>query len=228
MTSPNNWIEAPFWPKEWANKNVWEYREGAEQLGVIPHRASADSYQDDDYYQGVWWMLREAPEIPDVVALRAARDTTPADAGIGEGWVIYSDGACSGNPGPGGWGAYITKGGLIDPRSWYDGAAKTTNNIMELTAAIEGLYRIPKGDEVEVRTDSKYVIDGITSWIHGWKKRGWKNSKQEPVKNKELWMRLDELASERKVKWTWVKGHAGEPGNEKADELANLGMAPFK
>ncbi|UWR00100.1 ribonuclease HI [Rhodobacteraceae bacterium S2214] len=143
----------------------------------------------------------------------------------------YTDGACSGNPGPGGWGAIlIAKDGenVLKERELNGGQAKTTNNQMELMAAISALEALERSSVVTVVTDSSYVKDGITSWIHGWKKRGWVNAAKKPVKNVELWKRLDAAQARHQVTWEWVKGHAGHPENERADELARAGMAPFK
>ncbi len=143
----------------------------------------------------------------------------------------YTDGACSGNPGPGGWGVLLlAKDGdaVLKERELCDGAALTTNNQMELTAAIEALNALDKPSRITVVTDSSYVKDGITSWIHGWKKRGWKTANKKPVKNEELWRALDNAVGRHQVTWEWVKGHAGHPENERADELARRGMEPFK
>ncbi len=138
--------------------------------------------------------------------------------------TIYTDGACKGNPGPGGWGAWLSAGGQ-DKELW-GGAAMTTNNRMELTAVIEALSALRReGSSVVIHTDSQYVRQGITTWIHNWKKRGWKTTDNKPVKNIDLWQRLDTLAAAHKVQWRWVKGHAGDPGNERADALANRGVA---
>lgn len=144
---------------------------------------------------------------------------------------VYTDGACSGNPGPGGWGAImIAKEGdtVVKERELKGGQAMTTNNQMEMMAAISALEALDRPTVVTVVTDSSYVKDGITSWIHGWKKRGWVNAAKKPVKNVELWKRLDIAQARHKVTWKWVKGHAGHPENERADELARAGMAPFK
>lgn len=143
----------------------------------------------------------------------------------------YTDGACSGNPGPGGWGAILIAkegGTVVKERELNGGQAHTTNNQMELMAAISALEALDRSTTVTVVTDSSYVKDGITSWIHGWKKRGWKNAAKKPVKNEELWKRLDAAQARHQVTWEWVKGHAGHPENERADELARAGMAPFK
>jgi ribonuclease HI len=136
--------------------------------------------------------------------------------------VIYADGACRGNPGPGGWGAWLTSAGI--ERELFGGDKLTTNNRMELTAVIEALAALKKRSAVVVYTDSQYVKNGITTWIHGWKSRGWKTADKQPVKNIELWQRLDTLNAGHQVQWRWVKGHSGDPGNERADRLANLGV----
>jgi ribonuclease HI len=139
---------------------------------------------------------------------------------------IFTDGACSGNPGPGGWGAILRFNG--NTRELSGGEAITTNNRMELMAAISALNALKEPCEVLLHTDSKYVMDGISGWIHGWKRNGWKTADKKPVKNGELWQALDEANRRHKVKWHWVKGHAGHVENERADELARIGMAPFK
>ena len=131
---------------------------------------------------------------------------------------IYTDGACSGNPGPGGWGVYIDNNGLIKEISGSE--LETTNNRMELKAVIEALKNFDSKVNINIFTDSKYVMDGANKWIINWKKNDWKNSKKEPVKNKDLWLELDNLLEICKVKWTWVKGHNGNYGNERADYLA--------
>ena len=136
--------------------------------------------------------------------------------------VIYTDGACSGNPGPGGWGAVLISGG--HRKDMCGGEPDTTNNRMEMMAAIQALEALTKSCQVELHTDSTYVMKGISEWIHGWKKRGWKTADKKPVKNVELWQRLDELNAAHSVQWRWVKGHAGDPGNERADRLANRGV----
>ena len=136
---------------------------------------------------------------------------------------VYTDGACSGNPGPGGWGVLILADG--GERELCGGDPATTNNRMEMLAAIRALEQFPAGTALTLHTDSTYVMKGITEWIRGWKAKGWKNSQRKPVKNKDLWLELDELAAARDVTWAWVKGHAGDYGNERADELANRGMA---
>jgi len=135
---------------------------------------------------------------------------------------IYADGACKGNPGPGGWGVLLRTGGC--EKEMYGGEAQTTNNRMELTAVIEGLSSLAQRSQVRVYTDSQYVQKGISDWIHGWKRRGWRTADKKPVKNEDLWRRLDEVARRHDVEWFWVKGHAGHPGNERADMLANRGI----
>jgi len=140
--------------------------------------------------------------------------------------VIYTDGACSGNPGPGGWGVLLQSG--AHEKELCGGQAETTNNQMELMAAIQALNALKKSCEVVLYTDSTYVKDGITKWIYNWKKNGWRTANKKPVKNAELWQELDEALSRHDVTWKWVKGHAGHPGNEKADELARRGMADYQ
>jgi ribonuclease HI len=139
--------------------------------------------------------------------------------------VIHTDGACSGNPGPGGWGAILESG--AHRKEIKGGEAMTTNNRMELLAAIEALDALKAPSDVELYTDSNYLRGGITSWIKGWKKNGWRTAGRKPVKNAELWERLEKSASRHKVNWHWVKGHVGHDDNERADELAREGMAPF-
>ena len=141
--------------------------------------------------------------------------------------VIHTDGACSGNPGPGGWGAvlhYAASDALREKELW-GGELQTTNNRMELMAAIQALEALKRPCRVELHTDSQYVMKGISEWIHGWKRRGWKTADKKPVKNVDLWRRLDEARLRHEVDWRWVKGHAGHQFNERADELARLGMA---
>jgi len=135
---------------------------------------------------------------------------------------VYADGACKGNPGPGGWGALLVAGGK--ETELHGGEPATTNNRMELTAVIRALDSLPAGSRVRLYTDSQYVQLGITEWIHAWKRRGWKTADKKPVKNEDLWKLLDEAARRHKVEWHWVKGHAGHPGNERADALANKGV----
>lgn len=143
----------------------------------------------------------------------------------------FTDGACSGNPGPGGWGALLqakTGDEVVKERELCGGEAETTNNRMELLAAIHALEALDRASTLTVVTDSAYVKGGITEWMHGWKRKGWKTSTNKPVKNEDLWKRLDTAAARHQVTWQWVKGHAGHPENERADELARRGMAPFK
>lgn len=140
--------------------------------------------------------------------------------------TIWTDGACSGNPGPGGWGAILTWDG--HEKDLCGGEQLTTNNRMELTAAIMALEALKRPCEIDLHTDSQYVKGGVTGWIHGWKRNGWKTSDKKPVKNVDLWQQLDAATQRHKVTWHWVKGHAGHAMNERADELARQGMAPFK
>ena len=135
---------------------------------------------------------------------------------------IFTDGACRGNPGPGGWGALLRSGDKI--RELYGSEEHTTNNRMELTAAIEALAALKRPCHIALTTDSKYVKQGITEWLAGWKKRGWKNSQKKPVKNVDLWLLLDEEVARHDVSWHWVKGHSGHPENDRADALANRGI----
>ncbi len=137
--------------------------------------------------------------------------------------IIHTDGACSGNPGPGGWGAILDYNGTR--RELHGGARDTTNNRMELKAAIEALNALKRPCTVEMHVDSNYVKDGITKWIHGWKKNGWKTADKKPVKNVELWQALDDAIARHTISWHWVKGHDGHPQNERADELARMGVA---
>jgi ribonuclease HI len=136
---------------------------------------------------------------------------------------IYTDGACKGNPGRGGWGARLEARGEV--RELYGGELSTTNNRMELMGVIRALEALKRPCQVRLHTDSQYVQLGISKWIHAWKKNGWRTADRKPVKNAELWTRLDELARQHDIEWIWVKGHAGHDGNERADELANLGAA---
>jgi ribonuclease HI len=138
---------------------------------------------------------------------------------------IYTDGACKGNPGPGGWGVLLKSGGT--EKELFGGEADTTNNRMEMMAVIQALEALKRPCKVNLYLDSKYVLQGITEWIHGWKARGWRTASKEPVKNVELWQRLDAIVSTggHEIDWRWVKGHAGDPGNERADALANKGVS---
>lgn len=140
--------------------------------------------------------------------------------------TIYTDGACSGNPGPGGWGAILVSGPYR--KEMTGGEPLTTNNRMELFAAIAALEQLKGPSVVELHTDSNYLRDGITKWIHGWKRNGWRTADKKPVKNAELWQRLESAAQRHEIAWHWVKGHAGHSENERADELAREGMAPFQ
>ena len=139
--------------------------------------------------------------------------------------TVFTDGACSGNPGPGGWGAILIWGGA--EKELCGGEPDTTNNRMELTAACSALEALTRPCAVDLWTDSQYVKGGITGWIHGWKRNGWKTADRKPVKNSDLWQRLEEARSRHEVSWHWVKGHAGHEMNERADALARQGMAPF-
>ena len=140
--------------------------------------------------------------------------------------IIHTDGACKGNPGPGGWGAILQASGKTKEMS--GGEPLTTNNRMELTAAIMALEALTRPCRIDLHTDSKYVMDGITKWIHGWKARGWRTADKSPVKNDDLWKRLDAARTRHEVKWHWVKGHAGHELNERADQLANRGIAEMR
>lgn len=143
----------------------------------------------------------------------------------------YTDGACSGNPGPGGWGVLMLareNGAVIKERTLQGGEALTTNNRMELMAAISALEALARPSEITIVTDSAYVKNGVTEWIHNWKRRNWRTAGGSAVKNVELWQRLEAAAARHHVKWRWIKGHAGHAENERADELARAGMAPFK
>lgn len=143
----------------------------------------------------------------------------------------YTDGACSGNPGPGGWGVLlVAREGerVVKTREMKGGEAETTNNRMELMAAISALEALTRPSDITVITDSAYVKNGVSQWMHGWKRNGWRTSDRKPVKNVDLWQRLDAAQSRHNVHWEWVKGHAGHPENERADELAREGMKPFK
>lgn len=145
--------------------------------------------------------------------------------------IAFTDGACSGNPGPGGWGALLQAcedGEVRRERELSGGEALTTNNRMELMAAIAVLEALSRPSSITIVTDSAYVKGGVTGWIHGWKRNGWKTADRKPVKNEDLWRRLDAAAARHAISWEWVKGHAGHAGNERADALARAGMAPFK
>jgi len=136
---------------------------------------------------------------------------------------VYTDGACKGNPGAGGWGVWLKWGD--HEKDLFGGEPETTNNRMELTAVIEALASLKRRCRVRLHTDSQYVHNGISTWIHDWKKRGWRTADKKPVKNVDLWKKLDELVRKHDIEWLWVRGHDGNPGNERADELANKGVA---
>jgi ribonuclease HI len=136
--------------------------------------------------------------------------------------IMFTDGACRGNPGPGGWGVLLQY--RDREKELYGGEPETTNNRMELTAAIKGLEALNKSCRVRIVTDSEYVKNGISQWLADWKKRGWKTAARKPVKNIDLWQRLDQAVQDHQVEWCWVKGHSGDPGNERADALANRGI----
>ncbi|MSS76651.1 MAG: ribonuclease HI [Methyloglobulus sp.] len=136
--------------------------------------------------------------------------------------IIYTDGACRGNPGPGGWGVILSYKG--NAKELYGGEPETTNNRMELTAVINALETLTKPCAVQINSDSKYVLQGITEWMDNWKKRGWKTASKSPVKNEDLWRRLDAARLPHNIEWLWVKGHSGNSGNDRADQLANLGI----
>ncbi len=139
---------------------------------------------------------------------------------------IYTDGACKGNPGPGGWGALLRSG--THEKELWGGEQDTTNNRMELTAVIRALEALKRPVRARVHTDSKYVQQGISEWIHGWKRNGWKTASKAPVKNADLWQQLDKLTGQHHLQWLWVKGHAGHPENERADALANRGIEDLR
>lgn len=145
----------------------------------------------------------------------ASRTPAPID--------IWTDGACKGNPGPGGWGAHLRSGAHV--KDLWGGEAETTNNRMELTAVIEALRALKRPSTLTLHVDSKYVMNGITSWISGWKRNGWRTAAKKPVKNEDLWRALDAEVAKHEITWQWVKGHAGDPGNERADALANRGIS---
>ncbi len=143
-------------------------------------------------------------------------DATPARV------TLHTDGACRGNPGPGGWGAVLQYGG--SEKELYGFTPQTTNNRMELTAVIESLKALTRSCDIDLYTDSKYVLQGMTEWLDGWKQKGWKTAAKKPVKNVDLWQQLDQQAARHQIQWHWVRGHSGNPGNERADQLANLAI----
>ena len=154
------------------------------------------------------------------------KSETPGTDPHGKAINIYTDGACKGNPGPGGWGAVLEYDG--EEKELYGGEPSTTNNRMELTAVIEALAALKRPCRVVLHTDSQYVQKGITEWIGGWKARGWKTASKQPVKNVDLWKKLDEAVQDHHIRWVWVKGHSGHDGNERADALANKGVASLR
>jgi ribonuclease HI len=152
--------------------------------------------------------------------------TGEAEGPRGKAINIYTDGACKGNPGPGGWGAVLECDG--EEKELYGGERATTNNRMELTAVIEALAALKRPCRIVLHTDSQYVQKGITEWLRGWKARGWRTAAKEPVKNVDLWKKLDEAVQDHHIRWVWVKGHSGHDGNERADALANKGVASLR
>ena len=156
------------------------------------------------------------------MSIASSPDTSRQTSTTSEPVIIYTDGACKGNPGPGGWGAWLRSG--THEKELWGGEAVTTNNRMELTAVIQALGVLKKRCHVVIYTDSEYVRKGMTEWITGWQKRGWKTADNKPVKNAELWQALQEAVQKHQVEWRWVKGHSGDPGNERADALANRGV----
>ncbi len=154
----------------------------------------------------------------DLSKIRKKIDTNREKSHDTETIYIWSDGACTGNPGPGGWGTLVLKEGKYQELSGRLG--RTTNNIMELTGALEGIRHTPEGSTIQLTSDSQYLVKGMTQWIKGWKRKGWKKADGNPVLNQELWMALDKESRTRKIDWKWVKGHAGHPQNERCDELA--------
>ena len=156
------------------------------------------------------------------MAVLSSRQPACPESALNEIVEIYTDGACRGNPGPGGWGVLLQSGDYR--KTLFGGEPETTNNRMELRAAIEALNALNGDQEVVLYTDSRYVMDGITQWMPNWKKRGWRTAAKKPVKNRDLWMALDDALSGHSVEWRWVRGHTGDPGNEAADALANRGI----
>lgn len=160
----------------------------------------------------------ERPEKPAKPGKEPVENTT-GENGTAEEYLIWCDGSCAPNPGPGGWGALIDSAG--ERRELSGASPQSTNNIMELTAAIKALALTPPGASITLTTDSRYVIDGITRWVEGWKRRGWRKADGKPLLNQEQWLALDSLAGARSIQWWWVRGHSGHPENERCDELAN-------
>lgn len=172
----------------------------------------------------MWTMPAEQNDLRDPERTDATLAVDPADATNTKQPVVemWTDGACKGNPGPGGWGAWMRAG--THERELFGGEANTTNNRMELMAVIQGLRALTEPCEVRLHVDSSYVMNGMTKWLPGWKRNGWRTSSKKPVKNVELWQELDAEVGRHNVLWTWVKGHSGDPGNERADDLANRGV----
>lgn len=156
------------------------------------------------------------------MSIASTPDTLSQAQAPAERVIIYTDGACKGNPGPGGWGAWLRSG--THEKELWGGEAVTTNNRMELTAVIQALGALKKRCDVVIYTDSEYVRKGMTEWIGGWQRRGWRTADNKPVKNAELWQALQDAVNKHQVEWRWVKGHSGDPGNERADALANRGV----
>ena len=182
--------------------------------------AKAAFHRDHNLLEGIDMRRKKGRKTPQLSPLVTSPET--ATIAVPPGIHIYTDGACSGNPGPGGWGVYMVMEGMESSRC--GGEQNTTNNRMEMMAAIEALRALPDGTALTLYTDSKYLKDGLTKWIHGWKRNGWRTASKKPVKNQDLWEQLDQLAANRSITWQWVKGHAGVPGNEMADQLANQGL----
>jgi len=168
-------------------------------------------------------MTSRASPRPLALPARVESERSTGEAGDGGRVVVYTDGACKGNPGPGGWGALLICGGR--EKELFGGERHTTNNRMELTAVIRALEALTRACDVELYLDSQYVKQGIESWINTWKKNGWRTSDRKPVKNAELWRELDALRAQHRIRWHWVRGHADTPGNHRADALANRGVA---
>lgn len=159
----------------------------------------------------------------ELIKIKGSIDIKPDTKPSNEIILIWSDGACKGNPGPGGWASIVQKDG--ESQEIYGSVRKTTNNIMELTAALQGIRLTPTGSQIVLTTDSKYLINGITEWIKNWKKKGWRKKDGSPVLNQELWQKLDAESQTRRIEWMWIKGHSGHPQNERCDQLANIAIS---